>query len=89
MFYISNTQKVTTQSFCKVFNYEILPYDTAETTTLTCFLRTQRYKSLTQDFIFANNSAGKGGDIVYGGNLAYGFNINKNCIDIYQTQVCL
>ena len=42
------------------------------------------YKSLTQNLIFANNSAGKGGNIVYGGNLAYGFSGNKNCMDTFK-----
>ena len=42
------------------------------------------YKSLTQNLILANNSAGKRGNIVYGGNLAYGFSGNKNCMDTFK-----
>ena len=53
-------------------------------TTSTCFLRTQTYKVTNQNFIFANNSAGKGGDIVYGGHIAYGFDENKNCMDNFK-----
>ena len=83
VFYISNTQKVTFEPFCEMFHENIRPCDTAEITTSTCFLRTQVYTNLTQHFIFANNSAGKGGDIVYGGNLAYGFNGKKNCMDTF------
>ena len=84
VFFISNTQKVTIEPFCIIFNDEIKPCDIAEITTSTCFLRTQAYKSLAQNFIFTNNSAGKGGDIVYGGNLAYGFNGKKNCMDTFK-----
>ena len=49
-----------------------------------CFLRTQMDDSSTQNFLFSNNSAGRGGDIVYGGDLAYGFNNNKNCMDTFK-----
>ena len=52
--------------------------------TSSCFLRTQMDDSSTQNFIFSNNSAGKGGDIVYGGDLAYGVNNNKNCMDTFK-----
>ena len=50
----------------------------------TCFLRTQMDDSSTQNFIFSNNSAVKGGDIVYGGHVAYGVNNNKNCMDTFK-----
>ena len=52
--------------------------------TSNCFLRTQMDDSSTHNFIFSNNSAGKGGDIVYGGDLAYGFNNYKNCMDTFK-----
>ena len=84
VFYISNTQKVTFQLVhCDTHSYLHKPCGIAELAS-TCFLRTQAYINLTQHFIFANNSAGKGGDIVYGGNLAYGFNGKKNCMDTFK-----
>ena len=52
--------------------------------TSNCFLRTQMDDSSTNNFIFSNNSAGKGGDIIYGGDLAYGVNNNKNCMDTFK-----
>ena len=49
----------------------------------TCFLRTQGKRSQTR-FTFANNSAGKGGDIIYGGQVALGLDGKQNCIDSFK-----
>ena len=49
----------------------------------TCFLRTQGKRSQTR-FTFANNSAGKGGDILYGGQVAFGLDGKQNCIDSFK-----
>ena len=35
--------------------------------------------------MFANNSAGKGGDLLYGGQVAFGLNGDRNCLDSFKT----
>ena len=53
--------------------------------TSACFLITPTYKNGTNKiFIFANYSAGKGGDIAYGGYITYGFIGNRNCMDVFK-----
>ena len=49
----------------------------------TCFLNTEGSRSQTR-FTFANNSAGKGGDILYGGQVAFGFDGDWNCLDSFK-----
>ena len=80
VFSISNTQKLKNIYLCKSGNFCIV----SAIPTSTCFLRTQMDNSSPQNFIFSNNSAGKGGDIVYGGHMAYGVNNNKNCMDTFK-----
>ena len=81
VFSISNTQKLKTihlwNNHYSYSTVSIIP-------TSTCFLRTQMDNSSPQNFIFSNNSAGKGGDIVYGGHVAYGVTNNKNCMDTFK-----
>ena len=48
-----------------------------------CFLHTQGKRSQKR-FIFANNSAGKGGDILYGGQVALGLDGRWNCLDSFK-----
>ena len=80
VFSISNTQKLKNTFFCNNDYSCIIGVNP----TSTCFLRTQMDNSSTQNFIFSNNSAGKGGDILYGGHVAYGVNNNKNCMDTFK-----
>ena len=81
VFSISNTQK---SKNIYLWNNEYSYSNVSIIPTSTCFLRTQMDNSSTQNFIFSNNSAGKGGDIVYGGHVAYGVNNNKNCMDTFK-----
>ena len=81
VFSLSNTQKLKTIYLC---NYDHSYCSVSVIPTSTCFLRTQMDSSSIQNFIFSNNSAGKGGDIVYGGHVAYGFNNDKNCMDTFK-----
>ena len=80
VFSISNTQKLKTIYICNN-GYSCI---VSVIPTSTCFLRTQMDNSSSQHFIFSNNSAGKGGEIVYGGHVAYGFNKKKNCMDTFK-----
>ena len=80
VFTISNHRQVHYD--CQVYIPKIFRKECIYTTS-TCFLRTQTQKDINKHFIFANNSAGKGGDIVYGGHIAYGINDNKNCMDTF------
>ena len=91
--HVTNTGGVFSISNCQRFKRSHSYYDSALAIPIsTCFLITQMDNSPTQNFIFSNNSAGKGGDIVYGGNVAYGFNNNKkygfnkkkNCMDTFK-----
>ena len=45
----------------------------------TCFLHTEGSRS-HKKLVFANNSAEKGGDILYGGQVAYGWDGDMNCL---------
>ena len=45
----------------------------------TCFLSTEGSRSQVM-LTFMNNSAGKGGDILYGGDVAYGLDGDWNCL---------
>ena len=45
----------------------------------TCFLNTEGKRSKKQLF-FANNTAGYGGDILYGGHVSYGLDGDWNCL---------
>ena len=45
-----------------------------------CFLSTKCNRSQTK-FVFVNNTAGMGGDILYGGQVALGLDGNWNCLD--------
>ena len=49
----------------------------------TCFLTTEGSRSQTR-FTFANNSAGKGGDILYGGHVANGSDGEWNCLESFK-----
>ena len=49
----------------------------------TCFLNIEGSRSQTM-FAFANNSAGKGGDILYGGHVAFGLDGDWNCLDTFK-----
>ena len=49
----------------------------------TCFINTEGSRSQTR-FTFANNSAGKGGDILYGGQVALGLDGDWNCLDSFK-----
>ena len=49
----------------------------------TCFLNTEESRSQTV-FTFANTSAGKGGDILYGGHVAFGLDGKWNCLDKFK-----
>ena len=83
VFSISNTQRFKIIIPCFRLNDVISCKDYVLPISI-CFLRTQMDNSSTQNFIFSNNSAGKGGDIVYGGHVAYGFNNKKNCVDTFK-----
>ena len=49
----------------------------------TCFLDIDGRRSQTR-FTFVNNSAGKGGDILYGGQVAFSLNGEWNCLDSFK-----
>ena len=49
-----------------------------------CFLNTEGRRSKTR-FTFVNNSAGKGGDILYGGYVGYSLDKDWNCLDSFKT----
>ena len=49
----------------------------------TCFLNTEGSRSQIK-FTFANNSAGIGGDILYGGHVAFGLDGDWNCLDSFK-----
>ena len=49
----------------------------------TCFLTTQGSRSQTQ-LSFSNNTAGEGGDILYGGHLLYGLDGDWNCLESFR-----
>ena len=57
-------------------------YDVFELERSTCFLRIEGRRTQTR-FTFVNNSAGKGGDILYGGEILFGFEepLHLNCLD--------
>ena len=57
----------------------LLRYKKHYYTRSTCFLNTEGKRS-QERFTFVNNSAGKGGDILYGGNVALGFDGEQNCL---------
>ena len=48
-----------------------------------CFLSTEGNRSSTR-LAFVKNSAGKGGDILYGGHVALGLDGNWNCLDSFK-----
>ena len=48
-----------------------------------CFLNTPRDRSKIQ-FIFVNNSAGIGGDILYGGQVAFSLDGDWNCLENFE-----
>ena len=50
----------------------------------TCFFRTQGKRSQKR-FTFANNSAGKGGDILYEGQVELGLDRKQNCLDSFKS----
>ena len=83
-----NNHATNTGGVFSVFNSHTFIFsqgdDYDDIPTSNCFLRNQMDDSSTQNFIFSNNSAGKGGDIVYGGHVAYGVNNNKNCMDTFK-----
>ena len=83
VFSIFNTQKFILRNFSFKHNY-VFFYNDYVIPISTCFLRTQMDNRSIQNFIFSNNSAGKGGDIVYGGLVAYGLNGKKNCMDTFK-----
>ena len=84
VFSISNTQTFKTESFCDEDRNIMLYCYVIPIPTSTCFLSMQLHQNSTQNFIFANNSAGRGGDVIYGGHIAYGFDGNTNCMDIFK-----
>ena len=49
----------------------------------TCFINTEGNRYQTR-FTFVNNSAVKGGDILYGGRVAYGLDGDWNCLDSFK-----
>ena len=49
----------------------------------TCFLETQGSRSQTK-LTFSNNSAGEGGDILYGGHVLYGMDGEWNCLQSFR-----
>ena len=65
--YISNPQSIVNWYACLKDNF----CGASLLTVSPCILKSQTYKSWTRNFIFANISAEKGGDIVYGWNLTY------------------
>ena len=84
VFSISNTQKFKYIYKCFIINFVSYCNDYDVVPRSNCFLKTQIDNSSMHNFIFTNNSAGKGGDIVYGGYVAYGLNGNKNCMDTFK-----
>ena len=48
-------------------------------TSSSCFFNTEGSRSQSR-FTFVNNSAGKGGDILYGGHVLYGLDGDWNCL---------
>ena len=49
-----------------------------------CFVNTARRRSQTR-FTFVNNSAGRGGDILYGGYVGYSLDKDMNCLESFKT----
>ena len=49
----------------------------------TCFLETQGSRSPAM-LTFSNNSAGEGGDILYGGHVLYGLDGDWNCLQSFR-----
>ena len=68
-----------------IYQSQILysPISSTYYSTSTCFFNTEGSRSQTR-FTFANNSAGKGGDILYGGQVAFGFDGDWNCLDSFK-----
>ena len=65
------------------YMYLSMSYDSGIYPTSTCFLNTEGTRSQTR-FTFANNSAGKGGDILHGGQVAFGYDGGWNCLDSFK-----
>ena len=63
-------------------NDEVIPL-LATWPTTKCFLSTKCNRSQTK-FVFVNNSAGIGGDILYGGQVVLGLDGKWNCLDSFK-----
>ena len=50
----------------------------------TCFINVMGKRSRVR-LTFINNSAGKGGDVVYGGHVALGLDDGRNCLDSFKS----
>ena len=53
------------------------------TTNTTCFIHVEGDRSQAR-LIFANNTAGRGGDVVYGGLVALGYDGDWNCLQSFK-----
>ena len=84
VFALSNTQHVTIKSACNIPVNKFVGSNVCPITTSACFLLPPTYLNGTKIFTFVNNSAGKGGDIAYGGYIAYGFIEHNNCMDVFK-----
>ena len=77
-FYITTEEATDTSVYIKHFN-SITPsqFDTPRT---NCFLRVEGSRGDTPRFTFINNTAEKGGDVLYGGLVASGYDGDWNCL---------
>ena len=55
-------------------------FDFSVSSSSTCFLNLNDIESSTKQLIFTNNTAGQGGDVVYGGSLGTTSYTNKSCL---------
>ena len=63
-------------------NYVFIPNSGLSKST-NCFLNTEGSRFQTM-LVFVNNSAGMGGDILYGGDVALGVDRDQNCLDSFK-----
>ena len=61
-------------------NLQYNPYTHYIVPSTTCFLKVDDESMFEKRLIFTNNTANKGGDIIYGGQIALGWNKGRNCL---------
>ena len=58
-------------------------YGGSEVKSITdCFIHVEGKGSMKQRLTFSGNTAGKGGDVVFGGSVASGWDGDVNCLEI-------